>query len=147
MKPKILFLCTGNSCRSQMAEGWGRKLLADKYEFFSAGTEPHGLNLNAIKVMAEGGVDISTHSSKALADLDHYKFDLVVTVCDNAAANCPLPPAGCKVMHVPFDDPPLLARNIPPDGDQLAPYRRVSLEIKDFIVQLPHIIESVRPST
>lgn len=111
MKPKVLFLCTGNSCRTQMAEGWATQLLNDQIEAFSAGTEPHGLTRLAIKAMKESAVDISKHTSKSVESLQNVKFDLVVTVCDSAAEACPAPPRGTKVVHAPFDDPPRLAQS------------------------------------
>ena len=110
-KLKILFLCTGNSCRSQMAEGWARQLKSATIEAFSAGIEPHGLNLLAVKVMAEAGVDISGQRSKHVDELKDVAFDYVVTVCDNAHESCPLFPGKIKVVHVGFDDPPRLARD------------------------------------
>ena len=90
MKKNILFLCTGNSCRSQMAEGWGKFLKSDKYEFYSAGTKKHGLNLNAVKVMKEVGVDISFHTSNLLNEMENIKMDIVFTVCSNAHETCPV---------------------------------------------------------
>ena len=91
MKPKVLFLCTGNSCRSQMAEGWAKALIANECDAYSAGTQPHGLNPLAVKAMKECGVDISTYKSKSVDSLKAVQFDLIVTVCDNAAGNCPTP--------------------------------------------------------
>src|SRR5436190_20965722 len=98
-KLKILFLCTGNSCRSQMAEGWARKLKNDQIEPWSAGIETHGLNPNAVKVMAEAGVDISHHQSKHVDDLKDIQFDYVVTVCGHANENCPIFPRKAKIVH------------------------------------------------
>ena len=88
-KLKVLFLCTGNACRSQMAEGWARALRSDAIEPYSAGIETHGLNPNAVKVMAEAGVDISGHRSKKVDELRDVKLDVVVTVCGHADATCP----------------------------------------------------------
>ena len=105
---KILFLCTGNSCRSQMAEGWGKKLLSSKYEFYSAGTKTHGLNPKAVLVMKEKKVDISNHTSKNVNDLQNIKFDFVFTVCGHADETCPAYLKKAKVIHVGFDDPPKL---------------------------------------
>lgn len=140
-KLKILFLCTGNSCRSQMAEGWARALKSDLIEAYSAGIETHGLNLNAVKVMAEAGVDISGHKSENVADLLHIPFDYVITVCGHANENCPFFPGQAKVVHVGFDDPPKLARELASQGasdeEQLDCYRRVRDEIKTFVQQLP----------
>ena len=132
-KLKVLFLCTGNSCRSQMAEGWARRLQSDVIEPYSAGTEPHGLNPNAVRVMAEVGVDISGHRSKHLDEVKDIAFDYVVTVCDQAYESCPRFPGRMKVIHVDFDDPPKLAVNSPNDEEALSHYRRVRDEIRTFI--------------
>ncbi|MFA6173836.1 MAG: arsenate reductase ArsC [Kiritimatiellales bacterium] len=144
-KLKILFLCTGNSCRSQMAEGWARALKSDELEAYSAGIETHGLNPNAVKVMAEAGVDISHHKSENVADLLHIPFDYVITVCGHANEHCPLFPGKAKVIHVGFDDPPKLARELAAQGAdteaQLDCYRRVRDEIKAFIETLPEGLE------
>src|SRR3954464_10604218 len=110
-KLKVLFLCTGNSCRSQMAEGWAHHLKGDSIEAHSAGVEPHGMNARAIKVMAEAGVDISSHHSKHVNDLSDIAFDYVITVCDHANETCPLFPGKTLRIHVGFDDPPRLARD------------------------------------
>jgi arsenate reductase len=135
-KLKVLFLCTGNSCRSQMAEGWARHLKADVIEPHSAGVEPHGMNLSAVRVMAEAGVDISGQWSKHLDELNNITFDYVVTVCDNANESCPVFPGKTKRLHVGFDDPPRLARG-KSEAEALAIYRRVRDEIKEFIQNLP----------
>ncbi len=134
---KILFLCTGNSCRSQMAEGWARALKGDVIEAYSAGIETHGLNPNAVQVMAEAGVDISGHRSKLLESLADVEFDFVVTVCDHAHESCPIFPRKTRVVHVGFDDPPRLAREMKTDEEKLNTYRRVRDEIKAFIETLP----------
>src|SRR5664279_4978639 len=132
-KLKVLFLCTGNSCRSQMAEGWARALKGDVIEAYSAGIETHGLNPNAVKVMAEAGVDISRHRSKHVDELKDVQFDYVVTVCDNAHESCPLFPGKTKVLHVGFDDPPRLARAARSEEEKLECYRRVRDEIRQFV--------------
>lgn len=134
---KILFLCTGNSCRSQMAEGWARALKGDQIEAFSAGIKTHGLNPHAVQVMAEAGVDISGHRSKTLSDLPTQDFDYVVTVCDHAHESCPLFPGKTKVVHVGFDDPPRLAQDAPSEEEALNIYRRVRDEIRAFVETLP----------
>lgn len=134
---KLLFLCTGNSCRSQMAEGWARALKGDQIEAFSAGIETHGLNPRAVQVMAEAGVDISSHRSKTVAELPTQHFDYVVTVCDHAHESCPIFPGKTKVVHVGFDDPPRLAQNAPTEEEALGHYRRVRDEIKAFVDTLP----------
>jgi arsenate reductase (thioredoxin) len=136
-KLKILFLCTGNSCRSQMAEGWTHKLRADCIEPYSAGIETHGLNPDAIRVMAEAGVDISHQRSKRLNELQSVEFDYVVTVCGHAYDHCPIFPGKAKVVHVGFDDPPKLAANATSEEERLAPYRRVRDEIESFVLRLP----------
>ena len=138
---KILFLCTGNSCRSQMAEGWARHLKGDKIEPYSAGIETHGLNQNAVKVMAEEGVDISEHKSTHVQHLLDIGFDYVVTVCDHASENCPIFPGKAKVVHKGFDDPPRLARDAKTEEEALGHYRRVRDEIRDFVMTLPQALE------
>ena len=134
-KLNILFLCTGNSCRSQMAEGWAKALKGDKYNFFSAGIETHGLNPNALKVMAEAGVDISGHSSDNVNDLG-VEFDVVFTVCGHADENCPVFTGAPKVIHVGFDDPPKLAKTAKTEDEALSHYRRVRDEIRVFIERI-----------
>ncbi len=140
MKLKILFLCTGNSCRSQMAEGWARHLKGDVIDAYSAGIETHGLNPNAVKVMAEAGVDISQQRSKLVEDLKDITFDFVITVCDHAHEACPLFPGKTKVIHHGFDDPPRLARTAKTDGEALDHYRRVRDEIRAFAETLPEAV-------
>ena len=136
-KLKILFLCTGNSCRSQMAEGWARALKADTLEACSAGIETHGLNPDAVKVMAEAGVDISTHRSKNVHELLHIPFDYVVTVCGHAQNTCPRFPGKARIVHAGFDDPPKLAQGATTEEERLTPYRRVRDEIRQFVSRLP----------
>ncbi len=137
---KILFLCTGNSCRSQMAEGWARYLKSDRIEAYSAGTIPQVLNLLAVKVMAEADVDISGHRSKNVIDLLHIQFDYVITVCDNARESCPLFPGKAKIVHRGFDDPPHLAKNAKSEDEALVHYRRVRDEIRDYVFTLPEAL-------
>ena len=134
---KVLFLCTGNSCRSQMAEGWARKLKADVIEPYSAGIEKHGMNPHAIKVMAEAGVDIGSQFSKTPADLGPIAFDYVVTVCGHANEHCPTFPGPAKVVHVGFEDPPRLTKDLPDGEPKLEVYRRVRDQIRDFVKTLP----------
>lgn len=133
---KILFLCTGNSCRSQMAEGWGEKLLAGKAEVFSAGTNPGTVDPRAIKVMAEAGVDISGHRSKHADELNGIAFDLVVTVCDKARESCPVWFGKAEKLHRSFEDPPFLAKEAGTEEEALAHYRRVRDEIRVFVAGL-----------
>ena len=140
-KLRVLFLCTGNSCRSQMAEGWARHLKGDRIDAFSAGIETHGLNPNAVKVMAEAGVDISRQRSKSVDELKGIEFDGVVTVCDHAHEACPIFPGKTKVVHVGFDDPPRLAREAKTEEEALAHYRRVRDEIKAFVEKLPEALD------
>jgi arsenate reductase len=136
-EPKVLFLCTGNSCRSQMAEGWARQLWGDRFVVFSAGIERHGLNPRAVQVMDEAGVDISQHVSKTLADLEGVTFDWVVTVCGHADETCPAFPGSTRRLHAPFDDPPKLAAGETDPERALAPYRRVRDEIRAWVAELP----------
>jgi len=130
---KILFLCTGNSCRSQMAEGWAKFLKKDKFETYSAGIETHGLNPYAVKVMAESGVDISNHESTNITDLMNVDFDYVITVCGHANENCPVFPGKSKIIHAGFDDPPQLAEKAKTEEEKLDCYRKVRDEIKKFV--------------
>jgi arsenate reductase (thioredoxin) len=139
-KLRVLFLCTGNSCRSQMAEGWARALRAGDIEPFSAGTVAKGLDPRAVTVMAEAGVDIGGQKSKTLADLraaGQSEFDLVVTVCGAAHEACPVFPGRTKVLHRGFDDPPKLAEAARSEAEALAHYRRVRDEIRAFVERLP----------
>jgi len=132
-KPNVLFLCTGNSCRSQMAEGWARQLQAESVNAYSAGTMVHGLNPLAVRAMAELGGDIATHESKHFDELSHLKFDYVFTVCSNANSNCPTFPGATTVIHRPFDDPPALARDAGSEQNAMQHYVRVCREIRDWI--------------
>ncbi len=132
-KIKALFLCTGNSCRSQMAEGWARHLKSDVMDASSAGIEKHGLNPFAVRVMKEAGVDISGHRSKLISELKDTDFDIVITVCGHADENCPVFPCRTKVIHRGFDDPPRLAENAGNEEEVLNIYRKVRDEIKEFV--------------
>ena len=138
---RVLFLCTGNSCRSQMAEGWARALKGDVVEAYSAGIEKHGMNAHAVRVMAEAGVDISRQYSKTPAEVGPVEFDYVVTVCGGAAENCPVFPGKTKVVHVGFEDPPTLTKDLADGEEKLAVYRRVRDEIRRFIEKLPGVLE------
>ena len=135
--PKVLFLCTGNSCRSQMAEGFARHLRGDQIEVYSAGLEAHGLNPRAVQVMAEAGVDISGQRSKQVDQLLGIAFDFVVTVCGHADEHCPVFPGQTRVIHVGFDDPPKLAQAARSEEEALGHYRRVRDEIQRYIESLP----------
>jgi arsenate reductase (thioredoxin) len=134
-RERVLFLCTGNSCRSQMAEGWARVLRED-VEVFSAGIETHGLNPHAVWVMAEAGVDISGQRSKLVSALGDVTFDLVVTICGDAHERCPVFPGPTRFVHVGFDDPPRLARDAATKEEALNVYRRVRDEIRAFVTRL-----------
>ncbi|MDA9189378.1 arsenate reductase ArsC [bacterium] len=131
----ILFLCTGNSCRSQMAEGLGRELKGELYNFYSAGTKEHGLNLRAVKVMKEIGIDISSHQSKTLDKIANVKMDYVFTVCSDANETCPVFPGG-KIIHVGFDDPPRLSEKMNDEEKILGVYKRVRDEIQKFVSKI-----------
>lgn len=143
-KINLLYLCTGNSCRSQMAEGWTRELKGDLIEVYSAGIETHGLNPNAVKVMGETGVDITSQKSQHIDEFKDTKIDYVITVCDHAHETCPWFPADCKVIHVGFQDPPKMAAVIAEKGgseeEQLNAYRTVRDEIKSFVETLPEFL-------
>ena len=137
-KLKILFLCTGNSCRSQMAEGWARKLKSDCIEPFSAGVYPVAISLRAIKVMAEAGIDIFDQYPKHVNDLLNIDFDYVITLCDNAKEICPVYPGKTKMIHKPFSDPSFLTGS---DETVMSAFRKVRDEIRDFILSLPQSLE------
>ena len=135
--PQVLFLCTGNSCRSNMAEAWANHLHGDMLTAYSAGTEPKGLDQRAVAVMAEVGLDISGHTSKSLADVMHIPFDYVATVCSHAHETCPIFPGHARVIHKGFDDPPQLAARATTPNEAFTHYRRVRDEIQAFIADLP----------
>jgi arsenate reductase len=137
---KILFLCTGNSCRSQMAEAWTRSLKKELLVPYSAGIQPKGVDPRAVKAMKEKGIDISGRSSKDIDVLSGIEFDFVVTLCDNAQESCPFFPGKTKVVHRGFDDPPRLAAGAGSEDDAMAPYRRVRDEIRDFVQKLPEAL-------
>ncbi|MFA5137775.1 MAG: arsenate reductase ArsC [Elusimicrobiota bacterium] len=134
---KILFLCTGNSCRSQMAEGWAKALKSAEVEAYSAGVEPKGLHPLTVKVMAEAGVDISEQRSKHVRTLKDIPFDYVVTVCDNARESCPLFPLKTKIIHAGFEDPAAAKGS---EDEVLSVFRRVRDEIRDFVQSLPQTL-------
>jgi arsenate reductase len=136
--PNLLFLCTGNSCRSQMAEGLCRHLRGDEINAFSAGIEKHGLNPLAVKVMQEIGIDISSHHSKTLDELSEQEFDAVITVCGHADETCPVFPGKTTRVFHGFDDPPKLAAAEETEEGALRHYRRVRDEIKAYIEALPY---------
>ena len=144
---KLLFLCTGNSCRSQMAEGWARHLHGDRLEVFSAGTRPGRVDPRAIAAMGECGVDISGHRSKHIDELLGAGLDWVVTVCGHADENCPVLPGSTKRIHVGFDDPPRLAAGAASDEEAIVHYRRVRDEIRAFAETLPERLASEEKGT
>ena len=144
-KLKILFLCTGNSCRSQMAEGWGKHLHPDRYDFYSAGIEKHGLNPLAVKVMAEAGVDISSQYSKLLSELGSIAFDYVITVCDHAHEQCPLFAGKAVKLHREFPDPPRLAKEAASEEEALNHYRAVRDAIREWLATLPADLAANQP--
>jgi arsenate reductase len=127
-KRRVLVLCTGNSARSQMAEGYLRRLAGERFEVFSAGTKPAGLNPNAVKVMAEAGIDISGHRSKSVEEFRDQQFDYVITVCDNAKESCPIFPRAGERLHHSFADPAAAAA-----GEQLELFRKVRDQIRGFL--------------
>lgn len=141
VKQNILFLCTGNSCRSQMAEGLCRHYKSECFNVYSAGIKKHGLNPNAVKVMAELDIDISSHFSKTHEDLKTIDFDIVITVCGHADETCPTFHGKPRVIHVGFDDPPKLAANAQNEDEALHHYRRVRDEISAFVDTLPASIQ------
>ena len=145
--PRVLFLCTGNSCRSQMAEGFARRLLADRVDACSAGTAPHGLNRLAVRAMAEVGIDISGHTSKRVEECAPATLDLVVTVCGHADETCPAFLRGnprTRIVHRGFDDPPRLAAGAADVDAAMPVYRRVRDEIRAFVLELPRLLEAAR---
>jgi len=138
---KLLFLCTGNSCRSQMAEAWTRHLHGTRFDVYSAGVAPTNLDPNAVAVMAEAGIDLSTHRSTHVDDLKTIDFDYVITVCAGANARCPVFAGEAIVMHVGFDDPPALAIGAADQEEALTHYRRVRDEIRSFVATLPNLLD------
>ena len=139
-KKRVLFLCTGNSCRSQMAEGWARLLHPDLIEAYSAGIEKHGMDMLAVQAMSEADVDISAQRSKLLDELDSLEFDYVITLCDHANESCPIFPGQAKILHHGFDDPKTLTSPEQPDHARIEPYRRVRDEIRLFVAELESLL-------
>jgi len=142
LKLKVLFLCTGNSCRSQMAEGWARELKADLIEPYSAGIETHGLNPYAVRAMQEAGVDISSHQSTNVSAYSDIEFDYVITVCGHADEHCPVFSGHSIVIHKAFDDPPKLAADARTDEEKMLHYRRVRDEIRSYVETLPASLQN-----
>ena len=140
-KLKMLFLCTGNSCRSQMAEAWTNRLKGDQFEAYSAGVDPKEVDPRAVKVMAEAGIDISAQKSKDIDSLGDIEFDYVVTLCDNARESCPFFPAKTRLIHRGFDDPPKIAEDTDEEEDAMFHYRSVRDEIKAFVEKMPGVLK------
>ncbi len=143
-RPRVLFLCTGNSCRSQMAEGWARHLIGDRVEAVSAGVEAHGLNPRAVAVMREAGVDISGHFSKLVTDAASPAPDLVITVCDHAAEVCPVLPGAKRVVHRSFRDPTNATGT---EAEVMRQFREVRDEIREFVRTVPDLLAGDAPSS
>lgn len=139
---KILFLCTGNSCRSQMAEAWTKKLKGDVIDAYSAGTIPKGVDPRAVKAMAEVGIDISTSRSKSTTEFMNMEFDYVITLCDDAQQACPFFPAKTRIVHHGFEDPPMLAANAHNEEEAMVHYRRIRDEIRTYVETLPESLNS-----
>ncbi len=137
-KIKVLFLCTGNSCRSQIAEGWARELKGNVIDAYSAGILPIGVSYRAIKAMAEEGVNISMHQSQHIDEFLGIDFDYVVTLCDNAAENCPAFPGKARIIHKPFDDPYFASGS---EEQIMATFRKVRDNIRIFVESLPESLE------
>jgi arsenate reductase len=129
-----------------MAEGWARHFHGDSLGVYSAGVKPTDLNPDAVRVMAESGIDISRQRSKHVDDLEDISFDYVVAVCDGAYESCPLFPGRAKVICHAFNDPPRLTEGAANEADRLAPYRRVRDEIRDFVRSLPSVLASEEQS-
>jgi len=134
MKPRVLILCTGNSARSQMAEGLLRHDAGDRFDVASAGTRPGTVRPEALAVMQEIGIDISAHRSKHVDELRDAQFDYVLTVCDNARESCPILPGPGKRLHQAFDDPAALQG---PEPERLAAFRRVRDELREYLRAFP----------
>ncbi|MFO8091203.1 MAG: arsenate reductase ArsC [Desulfatiglandaceae bacterium] len=141
-KKRVLFLCTGNSCRSQMAEGWTRRLQADHFDPCSAGVKPKGVDPRAVEAMREAGIDISGRKSKDVSELGNLEFDYVVTLCDKAREACPYFPAKTRLIHKGFEDPPVLAQNAANEEEAMSHYRRVRDQIKNFVKNLSAKLEA-----
>ena len=141
---RILFLCTGNSCRSQMAEGFVRALKGDAIEACSAGTEPKPVDPRAVRAMEEVGIDISGQRSKSVMELGGMEFDYVITLCGDAQASCPFFPAKTALLHHGFDDPPELVEGARDDEDAMRHYRRVRDEIGAWVETLPESLTGAK---
>ncbi|UCF00135.1 MAG: arsenate reductase ArsC [Planctomycetota bacterium] len=138
-KIKLLFLCTGNACRSQIAEGWARHLKSDCLEAFSAGISPAFVNQTAVEVMAEAGVNISAQRPKHVNELIGIDFDYVITLCDNAYENCPTFPPNVRHIHKPFYDPAFMPGT---NQEIMAAFRNLRDQLKDFVQKMPEILQT-----
>ncbi len=143
-RTSLLYLCTGNSCRSQMAEGFTRELKGDMFEAYSAGIEKHGVNPRAVKVMQEVGIDISDQESKTTDELPDMTFDYVVTLCDQARESCPLFTETTHLVHAGFDDPAAAEGT---EEEIMAEFRRVRDEIRAFVQHLPEALGTEQETT
>lgn len=143
-RKRVLFLCTGNACRSQMAEGWVRALKGDEFEAFSAGVAPCYVHPLAVRVMLEAGIDISGHYSKHVDELDGIAFDYVVTLCDYADASCPPRPDHGKRVHRPFEDP---VHATGTESEVLAKFRSVRNQIREFVRRMPRNLDDAKRDT
>ena len=133
MKQRVLFLCTGNSARSQIAEGWLRHMAGDRFEVHSAGTHPVGLNPGSVEAMAEAGIDLSQHRSKHVSEFAGQPFDYVITVCDRAKESCPRWSGATQLLHWSFDDPAAVSD---PDARRVTFSRvrdEIGASIRDFL--------------
>ncbi len=140
LKPKILFLCTGNSCRSQMAEAWARHFWGDVFDVYSAGVAPNPMDPRTVRVMEETGIPMEGYHPKHVDALKGIRFDYVITVCDHARETCPYFPGAHKILHKGFEDPPILAREARTETEALEHYRRIRDEIKKFVSSLPEFL-------
>jgi len=138
-KIKILFLCTGNSCRSQIAEGWARELKGNVIDAYSAGIRPIGVSSRTIKAMAEAGVDISMHQSQYIDEFSGIDFDYVVTLCDNAFESCPVFSGKARIVYKPFDDPYFASGS---EEQILTTFRKVRDDIRTFVETIPESLEA-----
>jgi len=137
---RLLFLCTGNSCRSQMGEAWTRHFWGDGFEVYSAGTSPHGMDARTVRVMEEAGINMDGYWSKHIDDLKELAFDVVITVCDEAREHCPFFPGVHRTLHQGFEDPPVLARDAKTEEEALEYYRAIRDEIKNYVATLPEVL-------
>lgn len=138
-KIKVLFVCTGNACRSQMAEGWARHLKGNRIEAYSAGICPIGVSSRAAQTMSEAGVDITGQKSKHVNELSDVDFDYVVTLCDNAAEQCPVFDGRAKVIHRPFEDPYFATGTY---EEVMEEFRKARDKIREFVEGMPENLKN-----